>query len=215
MVSHRKICNTIDGTVNFTEVWAAGYIHALANSVANGDIKHVDYLKLRLENYEDRYSLDDIQKAVQALPAAKRLWITWCNLPKNMGVQHWKKAADVGAKMDTMFLEGIYDGNRPTECTGFEYELGRLATRATRVFLYEVRCYDFELFSKGVLQGIGEEGACCERISWEDSIIYGEDFKVFVEQLGWEIEGGCGGIYDYPRVMDVVIKKSDNKDANN
>jgi len=199
---------------SFDELWTAGYIHALAKSVADGNIKSVDYLRLKLENYEDKYSLDDIQKAIQALPAAKRLWIRWPNLPKNMEVQHWKKAADVGAKMDTMFLEDINRDNRPTECTGFEYELGRLATRAKSVFLYEVRYYDFDLFSKGVLQGVKEEGACCEQISWEDSIVHGEDFKIFVDQLGWEIEGGRG-VGEWNQIMSVVIKKSNNEDASN
>jgi len=85
-------------------VWTSGFIYALANAVTNGDIKSVEYLKLRLRDFDDKYSLDDIRKATQALPSIKELFIRWSDLPSTMAVQHWKTAADVAAKMDKLYL---------------------------------------------------------------------------------------------------------------
>ena len=112
------------------EVWTSGFINALAKAVANGDIESVEYLKLKLKDFDDKYGLDDIRKATQVLPVTKGLYIRWSNLPSTMGVQNWKTAADVAAKMDKLYLENINGENGPTDCTGFEFELGRLVTRA-------------------------------------------------------------------------------------
>jgi len=192
---------------NTYEVLTSGFINALAKAVANGDIKSVKYLKLKLKDFDDKYSLDDIRKATQALPVAKELFIRWSNLPTTMGVQHWKTIADVAAKMDKLYLQNINGENGPTECTGFEFELGRLVTRAKEVFCEENQYRNFDLFAKGVLQGMGEEGACCERIDWKRSILHGDDFKAFVEQLGWEIRCDYRAPNGPERVMDMVIIK--------
>ena len=189
------------------EVWTSGFINALAKAVANGDIESVEYLKLKLKDFDDKYGLDDIRKATQVLPVTKGLYIRWSNLPSTMGVQNWKTAADVAAKMDKLYLENINGENGPTECTGFEFELGRLITRVKEVYCDENQYRNFDLFAKGVLQGMGEEGACCEEIKWECSINYGESFKVFLDQLGWKIETGPEDGYDEPRRLDIVIMK--------
>jgi len=186
-------------------VWTSGFIHALAKAVSNGDMKSVEYLKLKLRDFDDKYGLDDIRKATQAIHATKGLFIRWSNLPSTMGVQHWKTAADVAANMDKLYLENINGENGPTECTGFEFELGRLVTKAKEVFCEENQYRNFDLFAKGVLQGMGEEGACCERIEWKRSILHGDDFKVFVEQLGWKIDSDYYAPNGPERVMDMVI----------
>ena len=174
----------------------------------------MEYLKLRLRDFDDKYSLDDIRKATEALPATKELFIRWSNLPSSMEVQHWKTAADVTSKMDKLYLQNINGENGPTECTGFEFELGRLVTRAKEVFCDENQYRNFHLFVKGVLQGMGEEGACCEEIEWNRSILHGDNFKAFVEQLGWKIRPDFYAPNGPERIMNIVIIKKYKEEFN-
>ena len=175
----------------------------MANSVANGDIESVNELALYL--YDGKYSLHCIQKAIELLPVTKKLHIKWTNLPEQMGPHHLMEVVDSAANMEAIKLD-FRDMEGPVE-GGCAFEMGRLVTRAKSATMDSIREYDFESFAKGFLQGIGEEGACCEEIKWENSINYGESFKVFLDQLGWKIETGPEDGYDETRRLDVCIKK--------
>ena len=189
--------------MNITGRWTCEYIYVMANSIANGDIESVNELALYL--YDEKYSLHCIPKAIEMLPVTKKLHIKWASLPKQMGPYHLMDAVNSAANMEDMTLDfGDMVGPVKGDC---EFEMGRLVTRAKEVTIQSLSGYDFESFAKGFLQGIGEDGACCEEIKWECSINYGESFKVFLDQLGWKIETGPEDGYDEQRRLDICIKK--------
>ena len=167
-------------TVIITELWSPAYIHAMAQCVAAGEVDKVGDFTLKMEDSDMRYSLLDMEKALQILPVVTNVWIFLEHLPKNMGVEQWKTAVDSAAKMETIFLRG--EGKVDE---GWEADMGRLITRAKKA---EMRYIKFSnSFVEGVLQGLGEEGAICEKMEFSyRSSSDNEEMMKRMEKLGWE-----------------------------
>merc|ERR1712013_680768 len=168
--------NFDDTTLQYTVTIAGKEVVA----VAAGEVDKVGDFTLKMEDSDMRYSLLDIEKALQILPVVTNVWIFLEHLPKNMGVEQWKTAVDSAAKMETIFLRG--EGKVDE---GWEADMGRLIKRAKKA---EMRYIKFSnSFVEGVLQGLGEEGAICEKMEFSyRSSSDNEEMMKMMEKLGWE-----------------------------
>jgi len=171
----------------YEDCFTPAYVHALAMCVTVGEIRNAEELTLKT-GYHDcwKYSVADINKAAQILPAVKKFFINLEDLPDNMGVDQWRAAADRAARMESMYMEG--DSRDGTVGAGCEEEVGRLVTRARKVVLVNIKLPDLNSFVKGVIQGLGEEGANCEEIEFQggDSQVDKDNLQDIGEQLGWK-----------------------------
>jgi len=167
---------------NYDSEWNTEYIHAMAHCVTAGAVDKVGELTLNyVKNVEERHSLADIGKAIQILPVAANVWIFLEHLPKKMGVEQWRAAADSAGKMETIYLKGVSE----EVSEGWGKEIGRLITRAKKATTENIKFQDS--FVQGVLQGLGEDEANCEEIeiSWWESGANEEIVKM-MEQLTWD-----------------------------
>merc|ERR1711936_1395923 len=100
-------------------------------------------------------------------------------------VEEWRAAADSAANMDYISVRGRAGVN--DNYVGCDEEVGRLITRAKKAVLENVVFYDFDMFIQGVLQGLGEEGANCEEMSfeWYSTPNHEDKMQEMVDRLGW------------------------------
>jgi len=165
---------------NYEGDWSPEYIHAMAYCVTAGEVGKVKDFTLKNEYLDEKYSLADIDKAIQILPVAANVWIFLEYLPKKMGVEQWKAAADSAVKMETIYLK-----SHGKVSEGWGKEIGRLITRAKKAEMENIQFQDS--FVQGVLQGLGEEGAKCEEIKiswWSDR--ENEEMVKMMEELTWD-----------------------------
>jgi len=189
----------LDRPVDLTKYdmsWPPKYLAAMAQGASAGDVTTVEELSLYCRN-EEKYSMDDIDHAIQILPLVKKAWITLVNLPDSMEVEQWRAAADSAANMDYISIRGRAGVN--DNYVGCDEEVGRLITRAKKAVLENVVFYDFDRFIQGVLWGLGEEGAKCEEMSfeWYSTPNHEDKMQEMVDRLGWTNRETDGGNFEF------------------
>jgi len=166
--------------------WTPVYIRAIQLGVVGGDVTKVQCLPMskNFERDEDqKLSLADIQNAIQILPVTSQLWICLAILPESMGLEQWRALTDNAVDMDTFWLESREEFPVGEGC---DMEVGRLVSRAKKVMICNVSFHDFDLFIKGVRQGLGEDAGCCEEIEFRFPLDEVRNrIPEMAERLGW------------------------------
>jgi len=178
------------------EIWTPRDIQCVAPSVKCGDVTSVKCLALCCD--EPRYTMADINQALEIVKVAKSLYLCGTSLPEGMGT--WSRLADTAAEMDHFKFLGSFNDDETIykiedECVdGF----GRLVTRAKISGLINIKISDFVLFSEIVARELEREENICEEIGfkWNSENNMQEEVKELMEKISWKMKENPGPQYD-------------------
>lgn len=222
-------CNRDLTKSNFRNFWRPEDVQVVAAGVVCGDITEVENFTLEAEYYRCYAAKPDLMKVEQVLPVVKKSFVLVLTpMLERMGVEYMRMLGDRVADLETMSVEiansEIYEAEPlmrnwtiGKEVEGFEFEIGRLLTRAKTGVLKTssaMPVLNFNRFVEGVAQGLEEERkgqGDCEAILVQhlDSLYRDEHRDLIadlVERIGWNKDGLNGGTHgEEEKVYSIVI----------
>ena len=126
--------------------------------MADDSIITVKYLRL---GDPHKYSLADIDSVIKIMKTVtERVHINLSWIP-DISSEKWAVMADnVGDIKELWLWNGVVGG-------GAEAVVGRLVSRVSAARLYSVKIVDFSCFADSLQVMLGEEGARCQKITFE------------------------------------------------